>query len=71
MATHTGYINFNKVEFLNVIRNIRVKTFQKSVILSAWEQSGLIPFNPLLVTQKIKADEEQARPKTPEFPLPL
>lgn len=71
MATRTGCTNFNKVEFLNAIHNIRAKTFQKSIILSAWEQSGLIPFNPVLVTQKIKVDEEQARPKTPEFPLPL
>ena len=71
MATRTGCTNFNKVEFLNAIHDIRVKTFRKSVILSAWEQLGLIPFNPLLVTQKIKVDEEQARPKTPEFPLPL
>ena len=71
MTTCMGCTNFNEVEFLNAIHDIWAKTFQKSIILYTWEQSGLIPFNPLLVTQKIKIDEEQARPKTPEFPLPL
>jgi hypothetical protein len=67
VAVRTGCINFNKVEFLHEIQSIRLRTFKKGMILSAWEKSGLFPLNPEIVLQKI------LRPQTPppEESVPL
>lgn len=49
-----GCIQITKVEFLAAISDIRRKTFKKSIIYSAFAKTGLIPFNPEAVLQKIK-----------------
>ena len=63
IAVHTGCVDFNKVEFLHNVQLIRSNTFKRGTILSAWEKSGLFPFNPEIVLQKI------SRPQT--LPPPL
>ena len=66
-ATRSGCTDFNKIEFLHAIDSIRANTFKKSTILSSWRKSGLIPFNPEIVLQKIRpiALEEAHRAVTP------
>jgi hypothetical protein len=61
-ATRTGCIDFNKVEFLHTINSIRRQTFKKRFILSAWEQAGLYPYNPEIVSKKL----ESSRSQTPQ-----
>ena len=62
IAVRTGCVDFNKVEFLHNVQQIRSNTFKRGTILSAWEKSGLFPFNPEIVLQKI------SRPQTPPPP---
>ena len=71
-ATRTGCINFNKVKFLNAIHSIRVQTFKRSTIIHSFKNSGLIPFNPLIVLQKIKLPNRPSTPETEDlFPIQL
>ena len=53
-ATRQGCTNFDGVEFLHAIQSIRSHTFKRSTILSGWRQSGLIPYNPEVILQKIR-----------------
>lgn len=53
MATRTGCTEFNKVEFLNAYHAIRMATFKRSTILSAWEKSGIFPYNPEIVYMRL------------------
>ena len=48
-ATRTGCSDFNKLEFLTALSSIREQTFKKTTVLSAFRQTGLIPFNPEIV----------------------
>ena len=54
IAVRDGCIQITKVEFLAAISDIRRKTFKKSTIYSAFAKTGLIPFNPEVILQKIK-----------------
>jgi hypothetical protein len=45
--------NITKIEFLSVIQEVRRKTFKEETILSAFKKSGLVPYNPLVVLQRI------------------
>ena len=69
-ASRTGCINFNKVEFLHAIKTIRDETFKKTTILSAWEKSGLIPYNPEIVYRKLVHPPRTPSPE-PEDPTAL
>ncbi|OCK74468.1 hypothetical protein K432DRAFT_310649, partial [Lepidopterella palustris CBS 459.81] len=53
-AFPNGYINFNKIEFLQALYIVRIDTFKSSTILSAWRKSGLIPFNLSVVVNQIR-----------------
>ncbi|TKA66365.1 hypothetical protein B0A49_07680, partial [Cryomyces minteri] len=66
-ATRTGCTNFNKVEFLAALQSIRLQTLQKSTVLSAWRQTGLIPWNPNLVIDRLQA-YAATQPRTPSPP---
>jgi len=63
-ATRTGCTNFNKVEFLAALQSIRLQTLKQSTILSAWKQTGLIPWNPDVVVDQIRA-QAATQPRTP------
>ena len=52
-ATRTGCTNFNKVEFLAAITEIRTATFKRNSIKSAFRETGLVPFNPQKVIAKL------------------
>ena len=52
-ATRTGCSDFNKLEFLAALTSIREQTFKKTTVLSAFRQTGLIPFNPEIVLSKL------------------
>ena len=38
--------NFNRLDFIAAFNEMQVKTFKKSTILSAFEKTGLISYNP-------------------------
>ena len=72
-ATRTGCVEFNKMEFLAALPEIRKKTFKRSTIQSAWRQSGLIPYNPRIVLDKIlhlATPEPEGTPEHPTTPEP-
>jgi hypothetical protein len=52
-ATRLGCSNFNKTEFLTSLSSLREKTFQKSTILSSFQKTGLIPYDPPIVLDKM------------------
>jgi hypothetical protein len=66
-ATRTGCSDFNKLEFLTAITSIRRQTFKPSTIVSAFRKTGLIPYNPEIVLERLQ--EYSAEPRTPS-PLP-
>ena len=42
------------MEFLQALHRVRLDTFKRTTILSAWRKSGLIPFDPLIVINQIR-----------------
>ncbi|XP_044718012.1 DDE superfamily endonuclease domain-containing protein [Hirsutella rhossiliensis] len=49
-----GATNFNKTDFLFHLQEMRNRTFKRPTILSAWEKSGLFPFNPSVVLDQLQ-----------------
>ena len=54
-----GAVNVSKVEFLNLIQVARKQAMSTTNILSAWRGTGLVPYNPQHVIDKLP------RPVTP------
>jgi len=69
-ATRTGCTNFNKIEFLAALELVQFQTLKQSTILSAWNQTGLIPWNLDIVVDQICA-QVAAQPRTPSPPITL
>ena len=65
MAVRTGCTNFNTVEFLHALHQIRTATFKSSSILSGWAKTGLIPYNPEVVLTRLRRQTAVVRPSTP------
>jgi len=63
-ALRTGCTNFNQVEFLAELQTIRDSTFEASTIKASWRESGLIPWDPATVLEKLRA-REASPPATP------
>jgi len=59
-AFRNGCIDFNMMEFLQALHKVRLDTFKRSTVLSAWAKSGLIPFNPAIVLNQIQMPSPQA-----------
>jgi len=59
-ATRTGCSDFNKFEFLAAITLIRQQAFKPSTIISAFRKTGLIPYNPEIVLERLQ--EYKANP---------
>lgn len=55
----TGVPEFSKLDFLASLTTIRAKIFNKSTILSAFKNSGLIPYNPEIILQKFRPANSQ------------
>ena len=51
--------DFNKLEFLHALDDIRKKTFKSKTIQSAFKKCGLVPFNPNAVLDAIPNKEPQ------------
>lgn len=49
-----GDYEFSKVEFLARITSVRSQAFSKNTIYESFRQTGLIPFNPEIVMQKLR-----------------
>jgi len=64
-ATRTGCSQFDKIEFFTAIESIRTQTFKPTTILSAFRKTGLWPFNPDIVLDKLQPISAPARPSTP------
>jgi hypothetical protein len=70
-ATRTGCTDFTRIKFLNVLHQIRQKTFKEQTILRGWRVTGLIPYNPgpilsqLLYENEIQEEHRQEDRQTP------
>lgn len=66
-ATRTGCTDFNKVEFLAALHDIRLHTFKANTIKTAWRKAGLVPHDPNVVLAQLPPPEPApiARPITP------
>lgn len=49
-------VTFNKVEFLHSYADVRKQTFTKSTVKSSFLKTGLVPYNPDIVLDKIRAE---------------
>ena len=64
-AIRLGDVDFNRLDFLAAFNQFRTKAFKSSTIKSAWEKTGLIPYNPEVVLTKIRA----LNPALPPLPI--
>ena len=64
-ACITGCTDFNQVEFLAVMEEIRRKTFKISSVQSAFRKTGLYPFNPEEVLSVVRAEQQAQRSPSP------
>lgn len=53
-ATRTGCSDFNKIEFLSALTSIRSQAFKKSTIISAFQKTGLVPYDPAKVLTRLQ-----------------
>ena len=60
-AIRTGDIEFSKLEFLARFQHIRNQAFKKSTILSAFRETGLVPYNPEHIIAKLAVYQEPRR----------
>ena len=58
-ATRTGCEAFNKLEFLAALETIRKQTFKNQTIKSAFRTTGIWPFNPKIVIEKLRPEDVQ------------
>ncbi|KAL1993837.1 hypothetical protein VTN49DRAFT_2506 [Thermomyces lanuginosus] len=58
-----GAIDFNKLDFLACISDVRKKTFKSGIITSAFKKSGVYPPNVDMVLSKL-AQPERQHPRT-------
>ena len=49
-----GDLDFTKMEFLSAYQTMRDRTFKSKTILSAWQKTGLFPFQPSVILDKMK-----------------
>ena len=65
MAVRIGCTNFNTIEFLHALHQIRTATFKSSYILSGWVKTGIIPYNPEVILTRLRRQTAVVRPSTP------
>lgn len=54
LLVRDGVEQITKVEFLQIIQDVRKKAFKESTIRSAFEKTGIWPFNPAIIIDHIK-----------------
>ena len=52
-AYRTSAFKINKMEFLHLIPDVQKRTFKKATIKAAFAETGLYPFNPEKVLNKL------------------
>ena len=65
-AVRLGSDNFNKQDFFAAFTDMRAKAFTRSNILSAFEHTGLIPYSPKMVLDKISGWQPPSKEPTPD-----
>ena len=68
-AACTGCVDFNKLEFLKALGSIRQKALKPSTILSVFRETGLIPYRPKKVVDRLR-EKEKKRQKDTELRRP-
>jgi DDE superfamily endonuclease len=53
-AIRTGCTDFNRLEFLAALPAIRKETFKPATIISAFKKTGLVPWDPKIVMDKVR-----------------
>jgi hypothetical protein len=53
-----GGFDFNKNDFFEELRDIRIKTFTTRTIRHGWKERGIWPYNPEVVLDKMPSPEE-------------
>jgi len=64
-AYRTGAFKINKMEFLHLIPNVQKHTFKKAIIKAAFAETGLYPFNPKKVLNKLPLQRKATPEKDP------
>lgn len=67
-AMRAGCWEFNKLEFFAAITSIRKQTFKRNTVLSALRKTGLIPYNPSLVIDKLRGSPQCSSVTPPPQP---
>lgn len=73
-VVRNGESDFNKLDFLSIFQDIRELTFTKSMIVSAFRNTGLVPYNSSIVLCKIEgmqARRQRAATLPPSDPTPF
>lgn len=60
-----GLTNITKIEFLQCIQQARNQAFKKSTICSAFQKTGIWPFNPRVVLEVVGKRVRQTDPSPP------
>ena len=71
-----GITQITKLEFLGFIQQIRKQAFKESIIRSAFEKTGIIPFNPSIILEKLRdrraiTPPDQTASQSSPFSTPL
>ena len=71
-----GITQITKLEFLGFIQQIRKQTFKESTIRSAFKKTGIIPFDPSIILEKLRdrratTPPDQTASQSSPFPTPL
>ena len=70
-----GEADFNRLDFLAAFRRFHTQAFKPSSIISAWKKVGLMPYDPDLVLDQIRAlqptPQRGRSPPPPAYDLPF
>ena len=67
-AMRAGLTTFDKLDFFNLFPEMKKKTMLPRTISHAWRNTGLIPYNPSVILDKIIAKQQRELEKTPPPP---
>ena len=70
LVTRFNTVNVNKVDFLQIIQKARKLAYTSKNIQTAWKATGLIPFNPAHVLEKLAKRKPMSHKASSETPDP-
>ncbi|KID93241.1 transposase, partial [Metarhizium majus ARSEF 297] len=65
MMVRDGVTSITKLEFLGCIQAVRKQAFKTSTIISAFQKTGIWPYNPQPIIEKLTRRAEQRTPSPP------